>query len=477
MKINQKKLERQEIGVHKFINSSKYGSPKDRLGTLNYSMGVGKTYAAILVIKYLFKHKEQNHFVIIVPSERVKDQWKDEINLHFSKKDQLFIEIYTINWVISNGNFIQTITLILDEVHEYTSEKYIQVINGAIIGKQEMLCLTATADNVVISQILRELCPVIDIIDEKEAIESGFTSNFVEYNIPIKLTEDERTEYDKHTKVISESLSKFGNGGLPLANKCLGGGKHKNGKKYTSLQFAFGWAAHNGWHKNLDLTNDRDKKINDLWNPHKIIGYAIKGINAIRHRKNILYSCTNKVTLTLEIVKKFDDIKTIIFSESTTFADKVGLLINEHKSNDAVVYHSQLQSVMMPSEKTGKLIKYGKTRLRKRAIDRIIRGLSRVVVTARSLDKGFNVEDIRMAVTASGSQNPDQYRQRGGRAKRKEESMFAEDIIVLIINIFAINTQDEVWLKKRQSKSDHTIHHVSNIDDIVFKPKSNFDIY
>lgn len=476
MKIDQKKLERQEIGVHKFINSSRYGSPKDLLGTLNYTMGVGKTYTAILIMKYLFKNRQDNHFIIIVPSESLKLQWKDELNKYFSKKDQLVIEVFTINWVLRQNAFIRTITLIVDEAHEYISNEAIKILNGTLVGKQEMLCLTGTAvDSPDVVFVLNELCPVIDIIDEKEAIESGYISNFVEYNIPVTLTEEEQIEYDKLSKVISENISKFGKGSLLLANKCLGGGKHKDGKKYTGIQYAFGWAKHNGWHKDLNLSNEIHAKINNLWNPHKIIGYAVKLINAVRQRKNILYSCTNKVTLTLELTKKFNTIKTIIFSEATTFADKVGLLINEESLNSAVVYHSQLQSVMMPSEKTGKLIKFGKTRLRKRALDRIRKGLSRVIVTSRSLDRGFDVEDIRLGITASGTQNPTQYKQRGGRVKRKE-TLFAEDTIVLIINIFVKDTKDEIWLGKRQSKSDHIIHYANGIDDITFTPKSNFEI-
>jgi len=477
MKIDEKKLERQEEGVYKFINSSKYGSPKNCLGTLNYTMGFGKTYTAVLIIKYLIKNRNINHFVIIVPSEALKIQWDKVIYTFFSKKDRLIIEIFTVSWVVRQGSFIRTHTLILDEIHEYISEKYIKILNGALIGKDEVLGLTGTAtDNTNVMNILKEFCPVIDIVSEKDAIESGYISNFVEYNIPISLTGEEQLEYDRLSKIITDNMSKFGNAGLSLANKCLGGGKHTNGKVYTGIQFAFGWAAHNGWHKGLDINNPIDAKIDNLWNPHKVIGYAKALINAVRHRKNILYSCTNKVNLTLELTRKFNDIKTIIFSESTAFADKVGFFINEDSPNTAVVYHSQLQSIMMPSEKTGKLVKFGKTRLRKRAMDRIRKGLSRVLVTSKSLDRGLDIEDIRLGITSSGTQNPIQYKQRGGRVKRKETSLFTEDTIVLIINIFVKDTKDEVWLKKRQSKSSHIIHYANNIDDITFKPKSNFDI-
>lgn len=475
MKIDQKKLERQEIGVYKFINSKSYGSYRNCLGTLNYCMGVGKTYTAILIMKYLFKHRDDNNFVVLVPSENLKIQWNNQLNNFFTKQQMLRIEVITINKLVRNNVIINTRTLIADEGHEYMSDEYIKGINGTLIVKEEFLCLTGTADdNNVVKKTLQELCPIIDVIDESEAIESGYISNFVEYNISVDLIEEEQKEYDRLSKIISDNMSKFGRSGLDLANKCLGGGIN-NGRKFTGLQFAFGWAKHNGWSENLNLNNPSDVSINNLWNPHKVMGYAIKLINAVRQRKNILYFCSRKVDLTLELINKFSDIKTIVFSQSTSFANKVGLLANEAEPNSTVVYHSQLQSQMLPSEKTGKLIKFGKKRLRDRALNRIKNGQSRVIVTATSLDRGFDVEDIRLGITASGTKNPTQYKQRGGRVKRKE-GMFSDENIVLIINIYVKDTKDENWLKKRQSKSDHIIHYVDSINDIVFKPKSNFNL-
>jgi len=476
MKIDPKKLKRQQLGVHKFINASDYGGTKCNVGTLNYCMGVGKTFTAIILMKHLFKTRQDNHFVILVPSESLKLQWEKELSIYLTKGNLTKIEVFTINKIVVNKMFIKTITLIADEIHEYMSPEYIKAINGTYIGKTEMLGLTGTAtDSKDVMEVLSELCPVIDVIDEQEAIEEGYISNFVEYNISTTLTEEEQELYDRLSEIITKNMAKFGFNGLQIANNCLAGGKHK-GKTYTNVQFAYGWASHNGWRKNLDVVNNEaHKKINELWNPYTIIGYARALLTAIRERKDILYSCSNKVKLTLELVNKFNDIKTIVFAQSANFADKIGLNINEKNPNTAVVYHSRLASIMMPSEKTGKLIKYGKTRLRNRALDRIKRGLSRILVTVSSLDRGLDIEDIRLGITASGTQNPIQYKQRSGRVKRKE-TLFSEDTIVLIINIFVKNTRDEVWLSKRQSKSNHMIHTVDNIDNITYKPKSNFNM-
>ena len=216
-----------------------------------------------------------------------------------------------------------------------------------------------------------------------------------------------------------------------------------------------------------------NRQINDLWNPTKIVGYAKKLLNAIRDRKSLLQTCQSKYEATKKLVDKFDKVKTIIFSESTDFADNVAkLLETKHK---VVVYHSNIKTVIKPSPKTGKPIKVGKTRLKREATESIRNGKARIIVTAKSLDKGFDVVDLRFGITASGTQNPTQYKQRGGRVKRKETEQIFSDCTVLLVNLYIINTQDEKWLKNRQMNAVHSIINVSSIDDISYTPPSNIE--
>ena len=126
---------------------------------------------------------------------------------------------------------------------------------------------------------------------------------------------------------------------------------------------------------------------------------------------------------------------------------------------------------MLPSPATNKLIKFGKVRLKRRALEKLKEGSSRAIITASSLDKGFDVEDIRLGITASGTQNFTQYIQRSGRIKRKE--IFNPNVIVLIINLYIKDSKDYHWLIKRQSKSNSLIHWVDSIDAITFNPVPN----
>src|SRR5690606_12351632 len=103
----------------------------------------------------------------------------------------------------------------------------------------------------------------------------------------------------------------------------------------------------------------------------------------------------------------------------------------------------------------GALIKHGAIRLKRMAIDKIKNGEATRLCTASSLDKGLDIPDLDIGVTASGTSSFTQYKQRGGRTKRK--NLFNEDKVALLINLYVKDSKEEDWLKKRQSKSNNVI--------------------
>lgn len=470
MIVDKVKLERQELGVQRWFDSGKQG-------TINYATGVGKTYTAMLIMKRLFRLDPLHNVVIIVPSEALQGQWNIELNKHFTKKDLIRVTVKTVNWVIVNKIKIKTGTAIYDEVHEYLADEYFKVVNGGYIRYDNGLALTATyEDSQRRHKKLELIFPIIDRITEKEAIEKGYISPFIEFNLSVVLTKEEQEAYNEYTTIISNTINKFGRGGLSLAIKCLQGGKDSKGREFKATHFVYGWATFKGWRRDLNLEDERDRQINDLWNPHVVFGYAQKLMNGIRKRKDLLYGCNSKAKICKELAFKFNNLKTIVFSQSTAFADKLNLLLNEEEKDCSVVYHSSLQTVMLPSPKTGKLIKFGKTRLKRVAIENFRSGKATKICTASSLDKGFDVQDTRLGITASGTSNFTQYKQRGGRVKRKD--MFNTDKIALLVNLYVKNSADEKWLNKRQSMSTNKLHWVDSIDEISFTPtnKEEFTI-
>jgi superfamily II DNA or RNA helicase len=461
MKLEESKTKRQEEGGQKW----RYNKGR---GTYDWCPAMGKTYAALSNCNKMFIQHPNIRIYVVTPSIAIQETvWKPNILKHcFNHKDNF--TVLTINYIQENNLRLEGDLIILDEIHEYYSSDRLELVKN--FKSKFILGLTGTRkDNKNRYRLMEEIIPVIDIITEKEALDNGWISKFIEFNISTNLTEDERIKYEKTSELIRNLLAKFGRNGLDIANKCLSGGKDEFGNEYTAIQFCTGWALHNGWRNNLNLENETELKIHKMWNPKLIMGYARHLMTAIRDRKNILYNAENKLNKAIEVLKRFDKLKTICFAQSTFFADTLMYKINtEIESNICGVYHSKVKTELLPIGKNGKMIKVGQTRLKRMTLEKFRNNEYRILSTASSLDRGLDINDIRLALICSATQNPTQQKQRGARAKRLE--LYDKNAIVLIVNLYVKNTQDEKWLRNRQKDTISTVFWVDSVNEITYKP-------
>lgn len=458
MQIDESRLIRQEQGIDK-LEANKYD------GILYWHTGVGKTFGTQLVIKRLEAIKRHT-YLITVTSPQLEKQWKEKLN-GYPKHLVERIIVKTDATMLSEDLFYEVDMHIVDEVHKFHTEERLKILNGTLVKSKMFLGLTASADDKNFRPIIR-LHKVVDIITEQEAEENGWISKYVEYNLALQLNESEKETYDKFSDTINKLMPKFYKD-IGYANNVIRGGKDKNGKYCTGSNWAMAIAYKNGWRTDLNLDLKEFRDIDNLYNPSIIINDARRLTNAVRFRAELLHNATAKYNAVLDLVKKFNKVKTIIFSESTTFADKVGLILNRN-NHKTVVFHSKLKTVMRPG-KSGKLIKFGLGRLKKEALDAIENNLARIISTAKSLDTGTDIPDLRMSVTASGTQNLTQNKQRKGRATRAEE----EKNPVLLVNLYMEDTQDEVWLNNRQSNNINKPIKVNSVDEIEYTPPANYE--
>lgn len=454
MEIDYIKLERQQLGSDRFFDAACKGA-------IVYATGVGKTYTAILILKRFFSLFPTANITILVPSEIIYLQWQKELEKNFTKKQQGLINLFTPYQILHRDIRIRTDFLLVDELHEFYTKEFIKCINGDLIHYSKNLGLTANyEDNTDRQLAIAHLFPVIDKIEEAEAIEKGFIAGSKEFNLSVKLTEAELKQYSYFSETIGKHLSKFG-GNLELALKCIQGGTHK-GVPTTAAQFVFAWAMHKGWHPKLNLNNPQHAEIDAVWNPGLIFGYAKHLMATIKKRKDLLYNATGKYDIIRNIFFEYPDHKAIIFSQSTNFADTLNKVLNEYSPNSSVVIHSQLKTEIRPG-KNGKSIKFGAVRLKREALQKIKTGEAKRLCTASSLDKGFDEPSIILGITASGHSGFVQYNQRGGRVKRKLKN---DDRLVILVNLYCEGTKEKDWLIKRQSKATHNINWISDYKDI-----------
>lgn len=460
-------------GFNKWKRAQELGlSYENCRGTWNWCTGVGKTYGSCLVINSMLAKNDAATATVMVPGPDLKRQWKEEIKTHVTERFWKNVTIYTVGEIlqfIQRGERIISTLFIADELHEYYTDERLKIFNGVNIMAKGWLGLTATYYDIHgRHRAMESILPIVDAITEEEALREGYISEYLEYNLAVSLTEKEQEAYDKLSSIISKNLSFFGREGLDLASRVLQGDKGG-----TGMTYACQLASMHGWRQGMDYMNPAHREILDLWSPQKVIGYAKLVMDGVRERTKLLYFCQSKLKVAVEVVTKFDKLKTICFSQSTFFADALGRVINQYyeslgQEKQAVVFHSQLDTIIVKDEQTGKESKKGKIKLKKEAIEAFATGRRRIMSTASTLDKGLDIRDIRLELTTSGTQNPTQYSQRKGRVLRKEE-----DIIVLVVNLYVRDTMDERWLRKRQSKSNNIVYWVDKVDDISYESPSN----
>ncbi len=468
--------ERQAIGIDRFQNSKQYGSASNGRGTWNWVTGLGKTYAACQVIEKVLTKFPDKQVLILVPYTNLIEQWQSHVNLLVTNKQN--VVIMTVQLYVLNKYYQSPILLILDELDEFYSEERIKIIKRTTCNYTYCLGLTATFEEKQNRhKVVEQYLPIIDVITEQEALDNKWISDFVQFNLSVELTKDERETYDKLSDIISKQLAKFD---YETGMSMLTGDKTS-----TGFDIALRYASSMGWKRNLNLYIESEKEIDDKWNPNKLIGFAKMLNEAVRLRNNLLQHAEEKYKVTLQLVEKFYDVKTIVFSQSINFANKVNLLLNEkYKQNDnlfdsnytySVLYHSKMSAQFVYDAAKNKQVRYGVARLKKHNLNCIKKGLSKIIVAAMALDKGFDVKDIRLGIVTARNSTTGKQRQREGRIKRLEEIPY--ELPVIIVNLYCRDTKDERTLIDSQKKSlKSRLKWIEDIEDVKYKIDNDNEI-
>lgn len=452
--VDENKLRRQLVGHEKFKNSFKYGSHKNGIGTWEWVTGMGKTYATCLLINKIL-NKQKGNVLILVPRKVLKKQWEDTIKM-LCKEDLDYIQVMTVDYYLYHKLNKQVLFLVADEIHLFYTQPRLNILAQKNCKYKFALGLTGTfKEKNKRHLIAAKYLPVIDKIYEEEAIENGWISDYIEFNVGYNLEENEQELYDDYSLAIKKGLDYFDNElnikAFDLIVQCI-----SNWDLCVEFAVSKGWSSSN--------TNNFD--INESYNPNKVMKKAIKILDYTRNRKNLLQHSKSKIEISLYFIKKFFNKKRIItFSESTSFADTLYRLTNKELSSlnplledkeYCTLYHSNLETIMVGKKK------YGKIRRKKEAIRKLELGEVNIIHTAKALDVGFDVSDMDMAIITSSSSDYNQQTQRGGRVKRKSKRG-----TVIIINIYARGTKDYNTLKSRQKTlSPKRIYWIEDLDKV-----------
>jgi superfamily II DNA or RNA helicase len=173
-------------------------------GILNYATGVGKSYAAILAIKYVVKKNSKAKVLIVCPTVAVIDNFMAEFT-KFKEKSLLnnceFICYASI--AKQKGEYD---LVILDEIHHVVTDR--RMIFFKRTRYRALLGLSASLTPLQKIK-LAPYCRVVDKLDLEDVASEGFISNYTIINYPIELTKKEREDYDRYTNTINWTYSNF----------------------------------------------------------------------------------------------------------------------------------------------------------------------------------------------------------------------------------------------------------------------------
>ena len=415
MNINKKKYECQSEALNAWHT-------KRCRGTLQLCTGAGKTYAALRAIKWVFSFKPDANILIICPTEIIRD---DTFPKEFKKWKMAAllkkVNLKCIQTVYKYENEHYDL-IVADEFHNYIPEKddyksklyeYHKFFERNTYDK--ILGLSAWIPEKK-RMVARKIAPICHTLTTDEGVSRGIISPYVEFNIPVMLTTEEKTTYSKI------QMSYFN------LERQLGGFKAFDNASYFMKTIG-----------DIDVA----KRTNDQISNYQT---AIQFYKMMHKRKTLLYNLVSKEESVKELIDKLNIEKSVIFSQSTLFADAVCI-----DRNDIISYHSKVKN---------------RTKAMKQFNDK--RTKTNHLSTCMAVNEGMDLPKLPVIIIAARTSSAKTHIQRRGRCLRFEEGK-----VSYVFNLYLKGTQDEKWLIKSQSTTaPENIISVNSIDELINKVNS-----
>jgi superfamily II DNA or RNA helicase len=302
------------------------------------------------------------------------------------KKDQKEITISTYQSAIKNHQLVNDSELvILDEVHllsntAFSFKRLFNIITQS--SKRKILGLTATINELdpKYEEIIEVIPPVKRYLI-KEAVDDGRLAKPEIISIAVNLTSDERNTYVKTSESIREISYKLNAYDPSVLSKILyqGGARAK---------------------------------------------YAKEWFNQVRIRKDLLNSSRQKLNMAVSIIEKHKTEKLMVFSETIESITKLSEILAQRGIKSEMI-HSKTKN------NDRKLI------LENWGVEFF------PLLSVHTLEIGFDIPNVKIAVILSNTSNINQIAQRIGRVIRKTEDKVAASIYLIYVN----ETKDNNILK------------------------------
>ena len=377
-------------GINAWINAGFRGS-------LIFGTGTGKTEMAFECAKRASKlhniqknrtEREKSNFNILflVPRIVLIEQnvnrlikyglKKSDIGVFFGEKKEIKeITISTYQSISKNLGLIQNFDMIiLDEVHLISNNalKFKKIFDRLKTSDKLILGLTATIDETDLKySTILELIPPVKKYVISEAIKDGRLSKVEILHKPVEFTKEEERIYKESSLAIREISTKINAFSPAEISRILKTGGHR--AKFAKI-----------WFQN------------------------------VLKRKKVLNESTNKILEAMKIIKEHPNEKILIFSETIEALTKLEKHLQTQKIKSMSI-HNKIKT----SERKEILKRWG---------DEFFPLLS-----VHTLEIGFDVPDVKIAIILANSSNFNQLVQRIGRVLRKANSSKNAKVYIIYV--------------------------------------------
>lgn len=389
-------------------------------GIVNVVTGAGKTVLALAAMDRLTRALAPGRLKvkIVVPTTSLLSQWRDAI-LEFtdslcvsreeigyycgSRKDSSgrAYMIYVINsaryamarHIINDLREGYSVLLIADECHHYTSGENKKIFDflpflDTLPGQYYSLGLSATPQNSGYESVLvPALGGEIYRYGFSDAAKKNTISPFAVFQIAVSFDAEEMAAYVDLRDRITLTLNRLANMYPPL-------------KDLSAGQF-FGTL-------NL-LARGPGSALSSL---------AGAALSLIYQRRSLVFSARSRLSCACRLIHSLDSrARIILFGERIEQADQIYRLLSAQHPGQAGCCHSGL----------------GK-QARRNALERFRNGETRILVSCRALDEGFDVPSANVGIVLSSATVERQRIQRLGRILRRQEGKDISSLYYLYVD-------------------------------------------
>lgn len=190
---------------------------------------------------------------------------------------------------------------------------------------------------------LNNLVPRVGSYNQASIDEIRSSRPVKEVLVPLVVDENSnlKKKLDYYNKEISTAIAIFGD--FDTIKMARLGNSNTNS---SSMAVCYNIARQNGWNENLDMTNQFNIDIDELYSPNALKERASGIYEIIRSRSLALASSDEKLSYILKIVEDNVDKNILIINKHGDFANEVTKYINDNTHyNSCYNYHDKVENI------------------------------------------------------------------------------------------------------------------------------------